>query len=287
MPSQIDISIIIVSYNCLEALKSCLASLQSQKDAVFEIIVVDNDSCDGSSDFIKTQNVTGIFPGKNLGYGAAINLAVRQASGQYLYILNPDTTVPSGGIRAMADFADSHPGFGLISPLLIHPNGENQISAREFPRRRDLVLGRGSPLYKLGLSSERQAGYIDNHGEKPLQVPAVSATAVIIKTSIFLDMGGFDERFFMYMEDVDLCYRLSQRALAIWIVPPIKVIHGWRKSSSRRPYFTAFHHHLSVYKYFRKHNPNQRLRNLILAIILIMGYTLSVLIIKLKGSNPQ
>lgn len=285
MPSKLDISVIIVSYNCLEPLRECLQSLDSPGESALEIIVVDNDSHDGTPEFLRSQPVISFFPGENLGYGAAVNLGAQKAQGKYLLIINPDTVILPGALKALFDFSECHSGFGLISPLLVHPDGALQISAREFPQRRVIVFGRGSPLHKLGFTRERQAGYFENLGEGPVRVPAVSATAILIQSTLFRELNGFDERYFMYMEDIDLCRRLRDLNRDIWILPPVKIKHAWRKSSSKRPYFTSFHHHISVYKYFRKFYPHEWLKNTVLLLMLLAGFILNTLIIAVKGKG--
>jgi GT2 family glycosyltransferase len=276
MISDCDISIILVSFNCLGPLKDCLNSIKAQSDINLETIIVDNDSRDGTPYFLRDQeDIRAVFSQRNMGFGAAVNLAARQARGKYLFILNPDTILPPGCLASLLEFADSHADYGLLSPVLLNPDGSYQISARNFPSRRDLFFGRGSPLFKLGLVREKEAGYYSSVGEAPLQVPAVSATAVFMKTDLFRDLGGFDERYFIYLEDLDLCRRISERSSPIWILPSIKITHVWRQSSSSRPYFALFYHHLSVYKYFKKHYPKQWFYNFGLGLALMAGFIVS------------
>jgi len=276
------ISCVIVGYRSLECLKSCIDSLRLQEDVDFEIIVVDNDSRDGTAEFLgESRNIKGVVLDRNRGFGAAVNIAAAEAEFKYLFILNPDTVVPSGTLKKLREAAESHPGFGLIAPALEYPDGRLQLSARAFPGRRDFLLSRGSPLFKLGITGEKKAGYISPVDDKPLEVPAVSATAIMVGTSLFTKIGGFDERFFMYLEDIDLCRRIREKGAPVILLPGVKVRHSWRKSSSRRPYFASFHHHLSVLKYFDKYEKNRILLNLGLAAALIFGFIYNVLVIAL------
>lgn len=283
MANNCDISIIIVSYNSLDPLKDCLKSIASQTGVSFEIIVIDNDSKDGTPELLKSQNVNALFPMRNIGFGAAANLASKQAIGKYLFILNPDTILTPGCLASFLEFAKSHPDFGLASAHLIYENGNTQISARNLPMRRDLLFGRGSPLYRLGLAREKDAGYLSSLGDSPLRVPAISATALFVRSDLFREFGGFDERFFMYMEDLDLCKRVSDRDLTVWILPQVKVVHSWRKSSGTRPYFSAWHHHLSVYKYFQKHYSSPYNIGLAVALVIGMALTFGLILFRKKG----
>jgi len=259
-----------------------MESLRLQKDVDFEIIVVDNDSRDGTAEFLdELKNTKSIILDRNGGFGAAVNIGAAEAGFKYLFILNPDTVVPSGTLKRLLEAAESRPGFGLIAPALEYPDGRIQLSARAFPGRRDFLLSRGSPLFKLGITGEKKAGYISPVDDKPLEVPAVSATAIMAGTSLFADIGGFDERFFMYLEDIDLCRRIRGKGAPVILLPEVKIRHSWRKSSSRRPYFASFQHHLSVFKYFNKYEKNRILLNLGLAAALIFGFIYNVLAITL------
>lgn len=274
------ISCVIVGYRSLDCLKSCIESLRLQENVDFEIIVVDNDSRDGTAEFLgESRNIKSVVLDRNRGFGAAANIGAGEAEFKYLFILNPDTVVPSGALKKLRDAVESLPGFGLLAPVLEYPDGRVQLSARAFPGRRDFLLSRGSPLFKLGITGEKEAGYILPGGDEPLEVPAVSATAIMVRTSLFAEVGGFDERFFMYLEDIDLCRRIREKGSPVILLPEVKIRHSWRKSSSRRPYFASFHHHLSVIKYFSKYEKSRILLNFGLATALIFGFIYNVLVI--------
>jgi hypothetical protein len=281
LPSQIDISVIIVSYNCRNLLEECLRSVAAQEGVTHEIIVVDNASKDGAPEFLKSQGIKKMLSPQNVGFGVGANIAAGMADGDYLLILNPDTTLPPGTLKALRDFTCEVENAGLVSPSIVGLDGTVQRSARSLPTRLDFLFGRGSPLFKLGITGEKRAGYIESLDDGPARVPAVSATAAFIRADLFRSLGGFDPRFFMYLEDIDLCKRIGERGLDVWLHPGVKVIHGWGQSSKTRPYFTAFHHHLSVLKYFQKHYPRQPIRNLLLAIALALGFIVSSLLMLL------
>lgn len=283
MPLRYQISSIIVSYNCLEPLRACVRSLENQTGVESEIIVIDNGSNDGTVAFLKGQEFRTILSQKNLGYGAAVNRAAEKAEGKYLFILNPDTELPPNQLKTIYEYAEDNPDAGLVSPSLRYPDGRPQLSAREFPRRRNFLLGRGSPLFKLGLTGERKAGYITVNGDAAMNVPAVSATALFIRSELFMKIGGCDERFFLYLEDLDLCRSIKDMGLKVALLPSVTVSHSWRESSRKRPYFSSFHHHLSVFKYFKKHYPNQWLYNLFLLFALVAGLVISFVTITVRG----
>lgn len=282
MPFRYLISNIIVSYNCLESLKTCVRSLEDQKGVESEIIVIDNDSNDGTVAFLKKQKFKTILSEKNLGYGAAVNQAAKKADGEYLFILNPDTELHSTSLEIIYKYTRDNPDVGLVSPVLRYPDGRFQLSARRFPKRRDFLLGRGSPLFLLGLTGEKEAGYISPDGDEAMDVPAVSATALFVRSELYQKIGGCDERFFLYLEDLDLCRRVRNIGLRVALLPSVTVFHSWRKSSRKRPYFSSFHHHLSVFKYYRKHYPRQWLYNLMLLSALATGLVISFVLITVR-----
>jgi GT2 family glycosyltransferase len=276
-----------VSFNSFEYLKECLASISRQEGVTFETIVIDNGSRDSTVEFLNTQNCDSIISPQNLGFGAAVNRAAETATGKYLLILNPDTVLPKDCLSQFCDCADHLGEFGLLSPAFVHPDGRIQPSARNYPSRIRFLISRGSPLFKLGISGEKDAGYLIPEGNDPILVPAVSATALFMKRSLFQGIGGFDSRYFMYLEDLDLCRRVEELKLTIWLLPSIKVIHNWGQSSKTRPYFALFHHHLSVLEYFRKYYPSQWFYNSLLAIALGCGMFISSALIMFGGRRQN
>ncbi len=272
------ISCIIINYKSLDSLKICLISLRKQIGIESEIIVVDNNSNDGSGEFLENANVKFNVLRKNIGFGSAVNIGAKEAEFKYLFVLNPDTQLPEDTLKKLFEFAEKKMDFGLLAPVLEYPDGRKQLSARSLPGRRDFFLGRGSPLHKLGLTGEKEAGYIHPENPNPIQVPAVSATAILVRKELFENLGGFDQRFFMYLEDIDLCRRVNGKGLPIILIPAIRIYHSWKRSSSKRPYFASFHHHLSVWKYFNKYNKKQIVRNLFLLLALIVGFLFNVIV---------
>jgi GT2 family glycosyltransferase len=281
------ISCVIVAYKSLDCLKLCIESLRRQKGTDLEIIVVDNASGDGTVEYLRNSDIKCVPLEKNRGFGAGVNIGAGESVYKYLLILNPDTVVPDDSLRKLLRFAESEANFGLLAPSLEYPDGKIQISARDFPRRRDFLISRGSPLFRLGITGEKEAGYIVPEDDGPMEIPAVSATALMIRADLFSQTGGFDERFFMYLEDIDLCRRIKEKGLSIILIPEIKIRHSWKKSSSKRPFFASWHHHLSVFKYFCKYEKRKVFLNLSLAVTLVFGFILNVLIIMIKKATGR
>jgi GT2 family glycosyltransferase len=286
LPYLYDLSCIIITFNSAEFIEDCIQSIFRQNSCNFELIIVDNNSRDTtvkkSKEILRSNGIIEaqlIQNDGNLGFGKAVNLAATLTQGEYLFMLNPDTILSDNIFSEIIKFAQMSPSAGLVSPLLISPDGIEQLSARRLPSRMDLLRGRGSPIFKLGFSSEADAGYIEPAGVTPMAVPAVSATAALIPSKVFRTLGGFDDRFFMYMEDIDLCHRITDSGYKIWILPALKVIHQWRKSSSTRPYFACYHQYKSIHRYFVKYDPSSRLQNIFYFLILFIGFILTSILL--------
>jgi len=286
MKSDIRISCIIVTYNSEKSIKNCISSIQSSP-IQSEIIVVDNNSYDNTKELLRGKNINTVFLENNVGFGRGVNIGVEKSETEFLFILNPDTEILPDTFSELLNFADSNKNWSVLAPRLNYPDGKLQISAREFPDRLDFLAGRGSPLFKLGLTDEKKAGYIIPENDNPLEVPAVAATAILMKTDFFNQIGGFDEMFFMYLEDIDLCRRVRDKGENIFMIPTAVVKHIWRESSKSRPFFTSYHHHRSVYKYFRKYYPNQIIKNMALLLALSGGFIVSSLLILFKPKGAK
>ena len=279
MNENIEISVLIVTYNNSGTIAECLDSLKEQNYKSFEILLRDNASDDNTVDIVNSYDEVKLFAtDENIGFGAAMNFLAVKASGKYLYILNPDCVCPQSMLQQLYDFARKHTG--AISPALYYPDGRRQDSARELPTYESIIFSRRSPLYLLGFTTTSSAGYIAP--EQPTKVPAVSATALFIPRTTFECLDGFDDRFFMYGEDLDLCKRLGDDGYDIWYLPDIKLKHVLGASAHKAELKTAYHHHLSIYKYFNKHYPHNVIRNSLLAILLTGGIVFTV-ILKIIG----
>jgi len=276
------ISILIVTFNSASTIEQCLESLLKQTNTDTEIFIFDNTSKDATLEKLSRYKNIKIYPGqKNIGFGAAINILAEKSEADYLFILNPDCVCPPGTLVRLCDFALTHPG--AISPALIYPDGKPQLSARSFPSYKNIIFSRRSPVFQLGFSKTDDAGYLNL--DRPSKVPAVSGTALFISNKLFKQLGGFDNRFFMYLEDIDLCLRLAEKKVDIWYLPEVKISHVLGASSASAAIKASYHHHYSMYKYFTKHYPRNKMKNLLLLFLLGAGMMVSIVMktIGIKG----
>jgi GT2 family glycosyltransferase len=273
------ISVLIVTFNNAHTIIDCIDSLERQSFKDFEVLIKDNNSTDSTLDLIKQYNdIVVCSSRKNEGFASAVNYLSSKANGEYLFMLNPDCICPPETLEILYEFEKNH--HGVISPLLVYPDGRLQPSARTFPNYKNILFSRRSPLYRLGLAGTKKAGYIQP--DTPAKVQAVSATALFMTKKVFNSVGGFDERFFLYLEDIDLCLRLGAQDVAIWYLPTLKIQHSLGASSSESRVRSIYYHHLSMLIYFKKHFPRNHVRNFILMVLLTAGFLLSSVLEVLK-----
>lgn len=251
-----DLSIVIVTHNSLPALRECLESLAAAaKGLDWELVVVDNNSDDSSRDVVKEiiPAATVEFNRSNEGFGRACNKGASLAAGKFLAFVNPDVTVDKGALKRLIAATEFNLRVGVAAGRLRYPDGSFQPTCRVFPTVTNLMLSRGSAISGMLPKASR---YTMPDYETPTIVPAVAGTFILIRRSTFERVGGFDPRFFMYMEDTDLCYRLSQMHLKSIFVPSAGGIHRWGEGANAGRLRRTWLHHLSTWKYFLKHVPN-------------------------------
>lgn len=284
MDNKHKISILILTYNNADTILSCLESLNNQTLRDFEIIIRDNNSSDNTVNQIKQYDNIKLYVGEsNIGFAAGMNYLSRQTSGEYLYLLNPDCECPVDMLEKIYEFALSNPG--VISPAFIYPDGTPQLSARHLLSYKNVLFSRKSPLHKMGFSKIDSAGYLNPASRS--KVPAVSATALFIRNDLFREIGGFDERFFLYLEDIDLCFRLNKNNIDIWYLPDVKLKHIQGASSAKTSFKLLYYHHISMFKYFTKHLSGNYIRHILLLILLAAGFAVSVMLNIIKPERRK
>ncbi len=257
------LSILILNYKTKGLLKQCLRGiLDSRLPIDHEIIVVDNASGDGSVDMVRQlfPSVQMIASPTNLGFAAGVNLGWRRATGEFVLILNTDVAIFREAVVRLLDYAHAHPRVGLAAPRLINPDGSPQYSCYRFPNRwipalRRTFLGRlpgGRALLQRYLMSDW-----DHTDNRP--VGWVLGACMLIRRTALEQVGPFDQRFFLYFEDVDLCRRLWQADWEVHYVAEAELVHYHRRLSAESPglqgvfsYPTRVHIR-SAMKYFAKY----------------------------------
>ena len=240
---RMRLSILIVSHGHEQLVARLLASLPGACAGIeHEIVIVDNL---GSPDF--QTAIGGLTPvlkilsnDRRLGFGANVNRAERASSGDILLVLNPDTEYVSGSLAKASNYLESHPGIGLLAARLIHPDGRDQRNFRAFPTLPVAILrGLGADSWKKTPKFYRARVLLDMPLDVPRQVDWAFGSFMLIRRHNFEAVGGFDESFFMYYEDVDLCLRLRRQGLETWIYPNLVFLHHHQRTSAEQ--LVGFH----------------------------------------------
>ncbi len=269
-----DISFIIVSWNVRELLKRALqAILDDTRDVKIEIIVVDNASRDGTVEMLRSEFIWANFPNvrviandENVGFTRANNQALEIAQGRFLFLINPDTEIERGATRALIEYMDApaNARVGIVGPQLYYADGSLQSSRRRFPKFSTALFE--STKFEQWFPRNRQiAEYrLQNTDDNAIQdVDWVVGAAMFVRRAVYEQIGGLDERFFMYSEELDWCLRAKTardaRNEAGWRVvyfPNARVLHHEAKSSDQVRAQRDIHFHSSKVRYFKKHHGN-------------------------------
>ena len=231
----IDLAIVTVSYNTRQLLSDCLEAAQAglaQSGLAGQIWVVDNASADGSAGMVRDRfpNVHLLAHDENVGFAAGNNLALREldlASGpRHVLFLNPDTRVLGDALGEMVRFLDATPGAGAAGAALVHGDGGLQHSAFAFPGLVQIFLD-FFPLHHRLLESRLNGRYPRRLYEagRPFPVDHPLGAALMVRGETLARVGGFDERFFMYCEEIDLCRRIWAAGRQIYNVPRARIVH--------------------------------------------------------------
>lgn len=213
------ISILVLSYNGEQFIENSINSILKNLPKESEIIVVDNGSQDKTVEIIKKfKDIQLIENSQNLGFSTGFNIAAKQAKGEYLLFLNQDVKVIEDGINKLLDFIQDYPEYGIAAPKLIEPSGKTQESVSKFP-----TLSGAVKEYVFG-QKNAYSQYIPS-GNDPVDVDVVYGAVVLIKKEIFEKVGKWNERYFLYYEDIDLCYRVHKAGLKIAYLPTIEFSH--------------------------------------------------------------
>ncbi len=269
MTNSINLSIIIVNFNSGNYIFQTIQSIYRFPPEInFEIIVVDNNSTDGSSEKIKNEfpEVILIELSKNTGFGYANNVGVKNSKGKYILILNNDTEIIDNSIMHLISVLNHNPEYGIVSPVLYYGDGSPQISFGRDPG----IFNEFFTKYFSNLIFKLRIKFFGNKFEK--DVDWISGACFLIRSELYTSIGGFDEEFFLYFEDADLGKRVREKGFSNHITSKSKIIHFLGKSTS-----SDFPSLLPTIKrghlyYYKKHNG--KFSFIILKLYLILKFSL-------------
>ena len=255
-----QIAVAIVNYNTCALLHDCLVSAIAEQAA--EIVVVDNASTDGSAAMVAATFPQVVLHAntENPGFAAGVNQAVAACSAPYVLLLNSDTIVQPGALAALARYLDQHPRVGVVGPRLLNTNGSLQASCFHFPTPLHVFLelsNLGSVVRHVPLV--RQWYLRSWTHDRARQVPWILGAALAVRRTAFAQVGGFDESFFMYSEEVDFCFRLRQSGWATHFAPVAGVMHVGGASTVQQRAAMTIRLFQSNVAFYRRHYAHWRL----------------------------
>jgi N-acetylglucosaminyl-diphospho-decaprenol L-rhamnosyltransferase len=246
------VAAVVVNYNAGAYLLDCVRSLRAAD--VTEVVVADNASTDGSLEALRhaDPDVIVVETGGNLGYGANVNrgAAAVSADVRVLLICNSDVTVDAGAIKALADALDADPELGIVGPRIDNVDGTLYPSARVVPRPVDAV---GHAFIGLAMPNNRftrRYRMLDWDHATARRVDWVSGACFAIRRELFERLHGFNEDYFMYLEDIDLCHRAGIAGAGVGYDPGAHVVHVGGVSTKQLPYRMLAEHHRSVLRWW-------------------------------------
>ncbi|MEZ4593074.1 MAG: glycosyltransferase family 2 protein [Chloroflexota bacterium] len=247
------LSIVIVSWNTKVLLAACLRSVYAYPlDEPFEVWVVDNHSSDGSAEMVRDQfpQVALIASVENLGFAGGNNRAIPYCRGEFVLLLNPDTEVKPNALNVLVAFLEASPAAGAAGSRLFNGDGTLQFSC--YPRP---TLGR--EFWRMFyLDAIRPFGIYDMSSwnvNQPREVDVLMGAALLLRKSVLETVGLLDEGYFMYSEEVDLCYRLQKSGWKLFWVPQSQVVHYWGQSSQQVRTEMFLQLYRGKLRFFRKH----------------------------------
>jgi len=264
-----DLSVILVSYRSRDLLLACLRGLCreiAQAGVTAEILVVDNDSNDGTLEALAADfpAVRVIANRENAGYARAVNQGLRATTAPFALIMNPDCEPRPGLIRALLDHVAARPRTGIAGPKILNPDGSLEYSARSFPGPLTFLFNRYSLLTRLFPRNPFTRRYLltDWDHQTPREVDWVSGACMMTRRAAIEQVGGMDEAYFMFNEDVDWCRRMKQAGWAVTFEPAAAVVHRIGASRTKVAARVIWARHLGMIHYFHKHHPTSFLLSL-------------------------
>jgi len=249
-----DITFSIVIYNNeIAVLKEAIESLLSTS-LKSKLFLIDNSETDSIRELCDDERIEYIFNRRNLGFGAGHNIAIKKCLGmsRFHLITNPDIYFRKGTLEKIIFFMEQQPDIGVVMPKILYPDGATQYLCKKLPTPFDLIFRRFVPRFARPLFQKRMDSYEmkDRSYDEVMDVPSLSGCFLLVRTEVLMDAGMFDERYFMYLEDVDLCKRIGAKFRKVYY-PEVSAYHYYDKGSYKS-WKLLFYHASSAIKYFNK-----------------------------------
>lgn len=258
--------VVIVNFNAREHLRACLASVE--REAPSETVVVDSSSTDGSAAMVAAEyGWARLVRCPNRGYGAAANRGIAETSADYVLLLNSDTVLHPGTVSALSAYLDAHPAVGVAGPRLVNPDGSLQPSC--YPFLPPLEALKARTFFNVPWDPTSGVARLWPH-DRARSVPWVKGAALAIRRSAFAGVGGFDESYFMYFEELDLAQRLQAANWKIDFTPSATVVHEGGASTLQQHAAMTVELFASLLRFYGRHYSKGRFFVLRLLIATVM-----------------
>jgi GT2 family glycosyltransferase/lipopolysaccharide/colanic/teichoic acid biosynthesis glycosyltransferase len=249
-----EVSVIVVNYRTEEYLPACLESLKkSSASATIEPILVDNSKGRGAAEILRQHFPEGklIENDRNLGYAEAVNQGLSASDSEFIFIVNPDTVAKEGSLDGLAEFMKTHPDAGIVGPKLVNPDGTIQLSCRRFYTFKTILLRRTflGKIFGNNPSVKRHLMLEWDHNSAR-EVDWITGAAMMVRKAAVSEVGPMDERFFLYFEDVDWCYRMRSFGWKVYYYPFSELVHHYKRQSAEAGFGKAKRAHLESWLRF-------------------------------------
>lgn len=251
------VSALVVSYNVKDLLLDCLQAFFASSDVPCEAVVVDNASSDGSADAVAERfpDVKVLRQPRNLGYGKANNAGLQECQGRFVLLLNPDVTVGPGCVGKLSDFLLVRPDVGAVGPKLLRPDGSLDLACRRGFPTPATAFYRLSGLSRVFKKSARFNRYNMGHAsaEETHEIDSGTGACLMLRRAAIDRVGFFDPDYFMYGEDIDLCFRLKLGGWKVYYLPAATAVHLKGMSTQQATRRMLFEFHSSMWTFHHKH----------------------------------
>lgn len=264
-----SVDVVVVHYRTPDALRSCLAAIADQDQPPQTVVVVDTGAAEEGDPHpaVDVRGIEWIAAPSNIGFGAAANLGSRHGTGEALLVLNADVVLEPGVLAALSVRLANHPASQVVAPRIFGANGHIERNARRFPTITTGLFGRTSlltsALTRFG-STPRQLA--SSSSDEACRVDWVSGACMLIRRSAWVALGGFDEGYWMYWEDADLCRRVKARGGEVWFEPAARCAHATGASGRSPRTIRAFHD--SAARYYSRHVARSRTERVLAEVVL-------------------
>ena len=284
---MLDLSVIIVSWNVRDLLDKCLLSLRRSQRSFgagpgqefsLEVIVVDSASADGSADLVRDKHpdVTILPQSENIGFTRGNNIGLKQARGTFLLLLNPDTELCSDALGQMIEFMMGQPQVGILGPHTLNSDGSHQSTRRRFP---SLLTGIFESTWLSSWappSVEQNYRMLETQDADIIEADWVQGSALMLRREVYEAIGGLDEGYIMYSEELDYCRRAKAAGWRVYYHGGAFITHHGGKSSEQTGALKQIHFQTSKLRYFRKHQGKAQYRILRASLLLQFSWQLGL-----------